>query len=262
MLNLNCPERNSSDDIDNIISEKYSGDVKSTLQKLNPRIKNRYTDFAKIELNQRVSTTTFTADEKYSLQHLYSSQTITAKKIIEAVSKTQLITQAGCCVSCGIGDADQIDHYLPQEHFPEYSIMHKNLLPICGACNEIKGDNIPGVTKDYFHPMFDRLPDEQFISCQITYSANIPISHFSILPKFHATIIGQHFTDLKLKSRLEKKATLYFLQMTACKDKFGNTFALEEIQRDISKLGVFFGTNYWKYVLCSEMIQTNFIDNI
>lgn len=259
MLNIKCPVRNQENDIDTIISEKYSGQPKTNLQRLKTKIKSRYSEYSRIELNQRIDKTSFTIEEEEALKHLYSSQTATAKDVIEAISKTQLVTQAGCCVSCGIGDADQIDHFLPQKHFPEFSIMHKNLVPICGLCNEIKGNNIPGANKDYFHPMFDKLPDEQFIKCQIIYNSGIPNSKFSIITKYKTTIVGKHFNDLKLKTRLEKKATLYFLQIVACKNEFGTNFALEEIQRDLSKLGVFFGTNYWKYILCNEMIQTNFI---
>jgi 5-methylcytosine-specific restriction endonuclease McrA len=262
MLNIICPDRNSKDDIDNIIPEKYDGDIKSTLQKLAFKIKNRYADYSQIELNHRIDLITFTEEEKKSLQNLYSSKTFTAKKIIEAISKNQLLTQAGCCVYCGIGDADQMDHFLPQNHFPEYSILHKNLLPICGTCNEIKGENIPGLIKDYFHPMFDKLPNEPFLQCQIFYTDSIPISHFSIVPKYQTTRISHHFKDLKLKKRLEKKAIQYFLQIRAYKSELDEIFAREEIERDKSKLGVCFGTNYWKYILCKEMINTNFIEKI
>lgn len=262
MLNINCPDREAIDDIDEIISEKYKGNIKTALEKLKPRIKNRYSDYSKIELNQRLVATAFTDSEKNALQHLYSSQTATAKKIVDSISKIQLQTQAGCCVSCGIGDADQVDHFLPQEHFPEYSIMHKNLLPICGTCNEIKSDNIPGGTKDYFHPMFDKLPNEPFFSCQITYTNNIPTSSFSIIRKFHSTIIYKHFLDLKLKLRLEKKATIYFVQIKDFKTKFGDAFANEEIERDIMKLSALYGGNYWKCILCSEMRNSKFVTNI
>jgi len=174
----------------------------------------------------------------------------------------QLQTQAGCCVSCGIGEADQLDHFLPQEHFPEYSIMHKNLIPICGTCNEIKSDYIPGETKNYFHPMFDKLPDEAFLACQINYESNIPTSNFSIIPKFHTSIINKHFLDLELKSRLEKKAIIYFVQLKDFKTKFGDDFANEEIARDMMKLGSLYGANYWKCILCYAMINTNFVANI
>ncbi|MFP5042934.1 HNH endonuclease [Parasediminibacterium sp. JCM 36343] len=262
MLNINCPERDASADIDTIITEKYSGSVKTILQLLKAKIKTRYSDYAKIELNQRLIKTTFTDDEKKALKHLYGSQTTTAKKIIDIISKALLQTQAGCCVSCGIGDVDQIDHFLPQEHFPEYSILHKNLIPICGLCNEIKSDNIPGEEKNYFHPMFDKLPDEPFFRCQITYVNNIPTSKFSIIPKFHTTIVNNHFVDLKLKVRLEKKATIYFVQMKDFKTKFGDDFANEEIDRDLMKLGALYGSNYWKCILCLEMRNSNFVANI
>ena len=262
MLNIPCPDRNSVEDIDNIISEKNSGVVKTTLQKLLPKIKSRYSDYAQIELNSRIVSDIFSEEEQVSLRNLYSSKTKTAKKIVETISKIQLLTQAGYCVSCGIGEADQIDHFLPQEHFPEYTILHKNLAPICGTCNEIKGDNIPGVAKDYIHPMFDKLPDEPFLSCTINYSDHIPKSQFLLIGKFHNTRVASHFNDFNLGQRLSKKSTQYFVQIMAYKKELGVDFATEEIARDIEKIGVCFGTNYWKYILCKEMTDTNFVDQL
>ncbi len=132
---------------------------------------------------------------------------------------------------------------------------------MCVTCNEIKSDHIPGDIKDYFHPMFDKLPDEPFFNCQITYTNNIPASSFSIAPKFHTTIINKHFADLKLKPRLEKKATIYFVQIKDFKTRFGDDFANEKIERDAMKLAALYGANYWKCILCIEMRNSNFVAN-
>lgn len=262
MININCPNRDSVEDIENIISEKNNGVVKNNLLRIQPSILSRYTDYADIELGNRISTHSYSDEEKVALKHLYSSKTDTAKKIIDSVSKAQLLRQAGICLSCGIGDADQIDHFLPKEHFPEFSILHKNLVPICGACNEIKGDNIPGTDKDYMHPMFDDLPDIPFFEVAINYSESIPKVNFEIVKAYRTNVIFRHFEDLKLSERLSKKSTEYFLQIKAFKNELGDDFAIEEIERDISKIGVCFGVNFWKFQLCVEMKNTDFVNRI
>ncbi|MFM7859411.1 MAG: hypothetical protein ACKO96_47680 [Flammeovirgaceae bacterium] len=262
MLKANCPNRDANVDIDSIISEKYKGDIKTSLERLKALIKSRYQDYSRIELGERIGPRSFSEEEKRAMHHLYDSQTATAKLITAEVTRTYLLSLSGFCVSCGFGDADQIDHFLPQEHFPEFSILHKNLLPICGTCNEIKGENIPGMTKDYLHLMFDSIPNEEFLLCRITYNDHIPKSHFSVQARFQSDRIFRHFNDLKLSTRLEKKSTQYFLQIRAFKNDLGDAFAIEEIERDLQKTGVLFGTGYWKYLLCKEMISSNFVSKL
>ncbi len=262
MININCPSRDSIDDIETIISEKNNGAIKKSLLRIQSNIIDRYSEFADIELGNRINQHTYTDDEKTALKHLYSSKTATAKKVIDSVSKAQLLKQAGICLSCGIGDADQINHFLPKEHFPEFSILHKNLVPICGTCNEIKGDNVPGIGKNYMHPMFDELPDVPFFEVSINYSASIPKVEFRIANPYSTNVIFRHFIDLKLDGRLSKKSTEYFLQIKAFKNELGDDFATEEIERDIRKIGVCFGVNFWKYQLCIEMKNTNFVRRV
>lgn len=262
MINIPCPIRDENDDIDNIVDEKNAGAVRNTLTALLPRIRNRYAAYSQIELNNRIAADNFTQSEKEALQSLYSSKTQTAKSIIESITTIHLLIQAGCCLSCGIGEPDEVDHFLPQEHFPEFSIFHKNLVPICGTCNQIKGKNIPGGARDYFHPMFDNLPNEQFLNCTITYLNNIPKAHFSINPLFNGSVVKRHFDNLNLSERLEKKARQYFLQINAIKNETNNAYATQEIHRDKVKIGVLIGTLYWKYILCDTMLATNYVDQI
>ena len=260
MLNIPCPSRNEVSDLLKIIDEKYSGEKKDTLKRIANKIKNRYADFVQIELNNRITSTTFPLEEKEALWALYSSKTATAKAITDCVIRAQIARQAGCCLSCGIGEVDQIDHFLPQEHFPEFSILHKNLIPSCGKCNELKADHIPGSnSKDFLHNMFDQVPNEAFLSCSVDYSKNAPNATFSILPHFNSHRIYTHFKSLNLERRLQDKSTQYFLQIRAYKTELGAPFAQEEIERDLTKIGICFGPNFWKYILCKEMIDTSFV---
>lgn len=256
-------ERVEHDDIENVISEKYNGLTKSHLISLKPKILERYSNYIAIESNKRIKPIAFSLDEKNALTSLYASKTKTAKKITEEVLNILNPNHSDNCLYCGIGEIDQIDHYLPQEYFPEYSILHKNLIPICGKCNEIKGHNIPGYNgKNYLHMIYDILPVESIFNCQIHYSNKIPIISFSILESYADSIINTHFNELKLKKRIEKKSVQYCLQITALIEKFGADYAIEELIRDSHKSQAFFGAFYWKTELINEMIKTKYIENI
>jgi hypothetical protein len=263
MLNIPCPSRNEISDLIKIIEEKYSGEKKDTLKKITLKIQDRYSDFSQIELNNRIPSIVFQDEEKEALWSLYSSKTATSKAITDCIIRTQIAKQAGCCLNCGIGEVDQIDHFLPQEHFPEFSILHKNLIPSCGKCNEIKGDHIPGVNgKDYLHIMFDQLPNESFLTCTIDYTDDVAIANFMVLADFNSHRINTHFRSLNLEKRLRDKATQYFLQIRAYKAELGSAFAQEEVERDLIKIGNCFGTNFWKYILVTKMIETSFVTKI
>lgn len=262
MINFRCTNRIEINDIERIIYEK-NNPSKTFLIGLKPKILERYSRYIDIESNNRILPIAFSIDEKNNLTSLYGSQTRTAKKITDDVLQMTNPNHSDYCLYCGIGEIDQIDHYLPQEYFPEFSILHKNLIPICGTCNEIKGSNVPGQNgKDYIHLIYDILPLENIFRCIITYSNNLPTISFSLLPQFTTGVINSHFSLLNLKDRIEKKSVQYCLQIKALKDQFGSQYAKEELDRDLKKITAFFGLYYWRTELISQMITTNYVDSI
>lgn len=262
MINFNNIARIETEDIVQIISEKR-GAKKTMLELLQIDILDRYSKFIDIEENKRLISKFFTELEISAMHSLYDSKSNTARNIIDDITKGLNPNHSDFCLYCGIGEIDQIDHFLPKEHFPEFSIHHKNLIPICGKCNEIKGQNIPGDgDKDYLHLIFDMIPNENYHSCEIKYESTTPIVKFSILPKYQYNIVGRHFKSLKLAKRIEKKSIQYFLQIKALKKEFGIIYADEEISRDLQKTKIFFGEFYWKSALLTEMLNTNFTNKV
>lgn len=263
MINFNSIKRTETDDIVDIIKEKNKGVKKSTLIELQEVIISRYNKYIEIEELRRFANISFTEEQKDALQSLYSSKTVTAKKITEEILDSLDSNHSDLCLYCGIGEIDQIDHFLPQEYFPEYSILHKNLIPICGKCNQIKGDKIAGIDGvNYIHAIFDKLPIESYLNCKITYDNDVPTVKFSINSKFTSTTVDSHFQDLKLNKRIEKKSVQYFLQIKALKEKFGISYANTEIERDLIKVQYFFNDFFWKTELIKEMQNTDFVNKI
>lgn len=67
-----------------------------------------------------------------------------------------------CCPYCGIPTNVTVDHYLPQQHFPQFAALSLNLVPSCSACQNkgAKGDWFPGFENRHTHSLdFDRNPD-------------------------------------------------------------------------------------------------------
>ncbi len=81
-----------------------------------------------------------------------------------------------CCPMCGSPMTGTLDHYLPKEEYPEFSIYSRNLVPACSACNSgskrqtYKGAATP---ERFLHPYFDAL-------------ASKPIWKVSVRPPFTA----------------------------------------------------------------------------
>ncbi len=81
-----------------------------------------------------------------------------------------------CCPMCGSQHPGTIDHYLPRERFPEFSILPCNLIPACPHCNSgVKKGHYRGTTSPerFIHPYFETLADA-------------PIWHVGIQPPLEA----------------------------------------------------------------------------
>jgi len=262
MINFRCSSRLEINDIERIIYEK-NNPSKTILIGLLPTIIERYNYYVEIEINKRILPIEFSIDDKKNLLTLYGTLTRTAKKITEEVLQMNNPIHFNNCLYCGIGESDEIDHFLPQEHFPEFSILHKNLIPICGTCNKIKSSNIPGENGiNYLHLIYDIIPSEQIFQCSIIYTNNLPSISFSLLPQFNIGIINSHYSNLNLKKRIDSKSIQYCVQIKALKDQYGSQYAKDELDRDFVKIKSFFGESYWQTELISQMILTNFVESI
>lgn len=61
------------------------------------------------------------------------------------------------CPLCGSPVTGSLDHYLPRNQYPEFSIMRANLIPACMHCNSsAKGTTVHGGNpRRFIHPYFD-----------------------------------------------------------------------------------------------------------
>lgn len=81
-----------------------------------------------------------------------------------------------CCPMCGSQHLGTLDHYLPRESFPEFSILPCNLIPACPHCNS-------GVKKGIYR---GTASPERFIHPYFETLAKSPIWHVEVQPPFEA----------------------------------------------------------------------------
>lgn len=90
------------------------------------------------------------------------------QKAVSYIADLRKKTRGSCCAMCGSLSSSQIDHLLPQRHYPEFSIFLPNLFPIC-SCNQSKGNKVIGSTygERFLHPTFDRKIGERGLYVRI-----------------------------------------------------------------------------------------------
>ena len=73
------------------------------------------------------------------------------------------------CPLCGVTTCKQLDHYIPREKMPEFSVFTPNLIPLCADCNKEKGTKwLNGYNERLiFNAFFDRLPHKPVCVCSI-----------------------------------------------------------------------------------------------
>lgn len=73
------------------------------------------------------------------------------------------------CPMCGSFKSDTIEHYLPKENYPEFSVFSKNLIPSC-QCNSKRGLTTKGrsdIEERIIHPYYDDQIRTRMVGCYI-----------------------------------------------------------------------------------------------
>ena len=259
MINITPISRNEFSDLQEILNKKHISDIDNYC--FYRFLSLRYETYQELENGKRISPLKLHDYYKDNFIKLYSSLTKKAKCIINLIINNN-ICNFNLCLSCGIYEAVCLDHFLPKSDFPEYSILHKNLIPICLGCNSKKSNHIPGFKNNYFHPYFDILPKECLFVISFIYTDDIPIATYSVKDKFNSSIFNSHVKSLDLLNRLSKKSNQILLQYKFMKNNYGLDLTLQTLQSDILKSESNFGSFFWEYNFYSEVLRNKVIENI
>ncbi len=112
------------------------------------------------------------------------------------------------CPACGEdGTPNTLDHYLPKQTYPEFSITAYNLFPMCDICQGEKSTDTVNDSNErlFLHPYFD-----QFIDCQVLYlqieqpyeaPATIALTPHPGLEPEQTALVARHLKHLAISTR-------------------------------------------------------------
>lgn len=210
MRNLPAPMLNDRVVFSGIAKAK-SYRYKARLYKARSNVNARYKEYmihkADLQILPLSNIDVFCAD---ALVKCYSSRT----KLLDSLRDKLLypdVDDFDECPLCGIGEPSTLDHYLPKEEFPEFSIFSKNLIPICSPCNSsYKGVKwIDNGKRIFIHAYFDIFPDQTFFALNISVGAKLSLVFNAIQLPEHidfSQLFSSHFEKLNLNDRYRRKA--------------------------------------------------------
>ncbi|WP_332776345.1 hypothetical protein [Polaromonas sp.] len=152
-------------------------------------------------------------DTKAALLSCYDSMTTPLSNlkdgILEALkAHAQINLQR--CPYCMLNDPRTWDHYLPKDHYPEYSVYHTNMLYVCFGCNHRKWNYYDPNALLYCHPYFSIPEADALLHCSITVAGGrLAIEYYGAgvgVLQPQGEIVQRHLTRLGLASRFQGEA--------------------------------------------------------
>lgn len=186
----------------------------------------------------------------------------------------------GICPYCGEGKVDEVDHYVPKEEYPEFTLYPNNLIPSCNKCNGKKlGKFINSINeRQFINFYYDNIDDIEFLSIEFHFdSMNIKkttkvnyIADFSkILNEYLRIIVQKHYNHLELLLRYNEAATneiseiFNTLQDQPSRDeRYVKTLAEGTILARRNGQLKRAGKNDWKYLLYEKLVMVGYIDEL
>lgn len=244
------------------------------LAKWNALFKYQYYTLKKedlIKIGNHQVTNILTNDEMVKLYDKYfSKQGKLARKYYEAIINNAKNPNIQCPFCGGIGEPNELDHFLIKSKFGYYSIFPYNLIPICKDCNQkYKEEFYPKErNQQLIHPYLDDdcFFDEQWLFANIIIDFDdITLStvKFYVNPPHHWSDdkkgkIQFHFDMFDLKKRYTIKSSWELSQVIRQIQEFKANGKLNEIDILaclISPVILDNRVNNWKKVLYEAIEQ-------
>lgn len=150
-----------------------------------------------------------TVVQKKVMRHAFTVETAPMTAFRGALLDRKCVVR---CPFCAISESSTLDHFLPKEQYPEFSIFPKNLVPSCAVCNTRKRDRILIDGTDvrmFLHPCFDAIPNMAFLDVRARIKADALLLSYRLTRPAGMKIrtfqhLRSHFTELDLADRYRR----------------------------------------------------------
>lgn len=256
---LNCVEM---DEFDLIKNSKHLV-TRQNLDNIRPRIVGRYTAYLNnFDEIQRMRRSTFVDPEKSNLLSCYSSKTKALDNFLGRIIDSQANEFKQVCPYCLILPRTTFDHYIPEESYPVYSVLGKNLIPSCTTCNSMKLTYWrDSGNRAIIHYINDTIPNIQFVFGKLNFIQNVPTITFSLrrapgVTRRFYSLARLHFQRLDLLERYKNAVASLLgdilVDIGAIRAVFGPALTAHSIANILIQksngLKLLYGNNYWKSI--------------
>jgi len=151
-----------------------------------------------------------------------------------------------------------LDHFLPKESYPEFSIYSRNLTPSCGRCNSLKGTD---ASARYLHAYYDQIPHKRFLRTSVQLRPGAVWVSFSVnvtnIDGPLAEKVAHQFTTLQLGERYSMQAAERLGSYAPSLERTFAASGVDGVKADLRALlraTVSNGANYWEVVFLRALL--------
>jgi hypothetical protein len=207
VVRLNQPDADQDTFIDEVVKERQGGVNAPFFNGIKAEWKARVQAYLATSGDPSVIKTWSAVQlhtTKFQSLYLKPAETSVQRPVLEALRSREL----QLCPACGEdGTPNTLDHYLPKQTYPEFSITAYNLFPMCDICQGKKStDTVNAMNERLFlHPYFDDFIDAQVMQLQIGQPYEAPTS-MTLMPHpgldpTQTTLVARHLKHLAMSTR-------------------------------------------------------------
>ena len=265
VVKLNTPNIGIDEDkfIDLVVSERTIEPNKTFFRRYSPIWKERVNEYIVKSGNPELVSNSLAVitSEKTKFINLYShpSDTSAQKPILDNLRERSI----QICPCCGEdGTPNTLDHYLPKDKYPEFSILSKNLFPMCDICQGKKStkdtDNLN--QRIFIHPYYDDFINNQILNLVIEPPYQSPINFFlvvnDILHIDQQNLVNRHITELGIHQRYSKYfRDQYFRILRVVSDIRNNGDDVVVMLNQFARMAKLKSINSWEHIFYSSVIN-------
>ncbi|WP_156094326.1 hypothetical protein [Lentzea aerocolonigenes] len=251
------PHRDVVDDFDRACEVRRRNSVKAMLQELREEILEAYAAYDAAEgVPPSVAPIGFDKPQAEALRGNYP-HTYEGGVLAELRSKAFAAIEDDLCPMCGVGYVRALDHYLPKEKYPEFSVLALNLVPTCTRCNENKLSLVGGAGGRFFHAYYEEVPETPSIllaDIEVAYgSAIVSFKVNDELPEVIYKNAAYHFERLRLSETYVGPAVQELVERVPFFESWyeggGSEKVARKAHRQAEHLRNEFGPQFWKAAL-------------
>jgi hypothetical protein len=231
-------------------------------------IASRYDDYKlKFDKNDLFSINAygFGGEDKKYLLKLYSSQRKSIIDLKKELTTNEFNERINTCPNCTIESVASLDHYIPKDEFPEFSVNPTNLIPCCATCNSKKKEKWKGDKNLLFINLYsDVIPEKQYLFVDIVSKTlfKFELKNINNINLDLFKVIESHYSKLDLLQRFKENSDEVISEFDRLISSFQDEFIdqktlVKVIKNYYSKIEDNKGVNYWKVVLINAMIDSD-----